>query len=189
VSHSVSEYGLLMCLPALALVAVAAATDWRSRRIPNWLTFSLALAGIAQSIAFGATCTPLDSILGLGVGFSLTFILYALRAVQGGDVKLMAGIGAWLGPWGAFELFLVEAIVGAAMVVAQAIAQRRARRLLGNTALLVVNLVHVRRLGLDHVAATGQSSRTVELRLPYAVPVLIALVILLAHPGSPLGGW
>ena len=180
-----NTYALLMCLPALGLVGWAAATDWRCRRIPNWLTFSLALGGLVQSVAFGATCTPGDSVLGLLVGFSLTFILFALRAVQGGDVKLLAGVGAWLGPVGAFQVFCVEAVVGAAIVLAQAAAQGRLRRLLSNSAVLAVNLIHVNDVGLDHVAATGQSSRTVELRLPYAVPLLVAVLFLVARNAVP----
>ena len=178
-------YRLLMGFPALALVALAAATDWRSRRIPNWLTFSLALGGLAQSAAFAATCTPAQSVLGLATGFALTFVLFALRAVQGGDVKLLAAVGAWVGPVGALQLFCVEAVVGAVMVLAQSAAQRRLGKLLNNTAVLAVNLLHVRDVGLDHVAATGQSTRTVEVRLPYAVPLLIAVALLVAHSALP----
>ena len=178
-------YRLLMCLPALALVAWAAATDWRSRRIPNWLTFSLALGGLAQSLAFGALCTPGQSLTGFAVGFGLTFVLFALRAVQGGDVKLLAAVGAWVGPVGALQVFCVEAIVGAVMVLAQSAAQGRLRKLMNNTAVLAVNLLHVTDVGLDHVAETGRSTRTVEVRLPYAVPLLVAVAVLVAHNVLP----
>jgi prepilin peptidase CpaA len=136
-------------------------------------------------VAFGVTCTPGESILGFLVGFALTFILFALRAVQGGDVKLLAGVGAWLGPVGALQVFCVEAIVGALLVVSQAAAQGRLRKLVNNSAVLAVNLVHVKDVGLDHVAATGRSTRTVEVRLPYAVPLLVAVLILVARNAAP----
>ena len=178
-------YRLLMCLPALALVAWAAATDWRSRRIPNWLTFSLALGGLAQSLVFRTLCTPAQSVAGFAAGVALTFGLFAIRAVQGGDVKLLAGVGAWIGPVGALQVFCVEAIVGAVMVLVQAAAQGRLRLLLKNTAVLAVNLLHVKDVGLDHVAETGRSTRTVEVRLPYAVPILIAVAVLVAHNALP----
>src|SRR5439155_15034799 len=92
---AMSTYGLLMAAPALALLVWAALEDLRSRRIPNWLTFSLVLGGIGQSVAFGAICSPGASLLGFVVGFALPFVLFALGALGGGDVRLLAGVGAW----------------------------------------------------------------------------------------------
>lgn len=173
-------YGLLMVAPALTLLVWAAAQDLRSRRIPNWLTFSLVLSGIAQSIAFGAIVSPAGSLLGLAVGFAIPFVLFAMGALGGGDVKLLAGVGAWFGPQAALNVFIIAALVGAVMVVAQALAQRRGKILLRNTAVLAVNLAHVGDVGLDHAKATGQSCRSVDRPLPYAVPVLIAMAVLIA---------
>jgi prepilin peptidase CpaA len=180
-----STYGLLMAVPAFALLVWAAVTDLHSRRIPNWLTFSLALGGLAQAIAFGALSTPLASVLGLCVGFIIPFVLFALGALGGGDVKLLAGVGAWFGPQAALNVFVIAALVGAVMVVAQALAQRRGKVLIRNTAVLAVNLAHVRDVGLEHTKATGQSCRSVDRPLPYAVPVLIALAFLLASSWAP----
>jgi prepilin peptidase CpaA len=175
-------YGILMAAPALALLAWAAAEDLRSRRIPNWLSFSLVLGGIAQSLIFsGAVTTPGMSLLGFAVGFGLTFVLFALGALGGGDVKLLAGVGAWFGPYAAVSTFAIAAVVGAVMVLAQALAQGRTRVLFRNTAVLAVNLAHVNDVGLDHAKATGQSCRSVDRPLPYAVPVLIAMSILIAR--------
>src|SRR2546427_6325621 len=131
-----TTYGLILCLPMPALLVWAAASDWRSRRIPNWLTFTLALTGLAQAAAgigavgFGAAVT------GLLTGFALTFVYFALGAMCAGDVKLLAGVGAWLGPWGALEVFLAEAIIGALLALVQAAAQGRLRAVLRNTAVL-----------------------------------------------------
>src|SRR4051812_32604472 len=103
-----TTYGLLLCLPMLALLVWAAVTDWSSRRIPNWLTFTLALSGVAQA-AFGTGPVGLrPSLSGLALGFALTFIYFALGAMCAGDVKLLAGVGAWLGPWGTAQVFLAE---------------------------------------------------------------------------------
>jgi prepilin peptidase CpaA len=183
-----NTFSVLMAAPAFALLIVAAAEDLRSRRIPNWLTFSLVLGGIVQSIAFGVTSTPLASVLGLCVGFAIPFVLFALGALGGGDVKLLAGVGAWFGPQAALNVFIIAAIVGAVMVVAQALAQRRGKVLLRNTAVLAVNLAHVRDVGIDHAKATGASCRSVDRPLPYAVPVLIAMAFLLASSWTPWRG-
>jgi prepilin peptidase CpaA len=183
-----NTYSALMAAPMFALLLWAAAEDLRSRRIPNWLTFSLVLGGFAQSIAFSATCTPLASVLGFCVGFAIPFVLFALGALGGGDVKLLAGVGAWFGPQAALNVFVIAAIVGAVMVVAQALAQRRGKVLMRNTAVLAVNLAHVRDVGIDHARATGLSCRSVDRPLPYAVPVLIAMAFLLASSWTPWKG-
>jgi hypothetical protein len=46
---------------------------------------------------------------------------------------------------------------------------------------LAVNLAHVKDVGLDHVKATGVSSRSIDRPIPYAVPVLAAVLILMAR--------
>ena len=44
------------------------------------------------------TVGPLASATGLLTGFALSFALFAIGAMCGGDVKIMAGVGAWVGP-------------------------------------------------------------------------------------------
>ena len=174
-----STYALLMAAPALGLVVWAAITDLHSRRIPNWLTFSLILSGLTQSVAFGALCSPVESLCGMFLGASLLFCLFAIGAVGGADVKLLAGLGAWFGPVAVLQLFCVEAVIGAVVVLIQATMQGRTGALVRNSAVLAVNLAHMSDVGAAHVKATGQSSRSIERPLPYAVPILLALLILL----------
>ena len=174
-----TTYHLLACLPMAALLAWAAARDVANRRIPNWLTFSLVAAGVGQSLTPAGTVPLGASVLGLLAGFGLTFALFAIGALGGGDVKLMAGVGAWLGPGAALWVFLAAAVVGMVIVVAQCAATGRLRALLRNSAVLAINLAHVREFGVDHVAETGQTTRSVDRPLPYAVPVLAATLLYL----------
>jgi len=158
----------------------AAVEDFRSRRIRNWLTFSMIVTGFAQSFIGPSVVTPWQSLLGFLAGAALLTALFALGAVGGGDVKLLAGVGAWVGPMAAFEVFCAEAVIGMVIVIAQAAAQGRLRVLSRNSAVLAVNLIHVGDVGLEHTTATGQSCRSVDRPLPYAVPVLLAVIALLA---------
>jgi prepilin peptidase CpaA len=176
-----STYALLICAPMLALTALAAVIDARSRRIPNWVTFTMILSGLAIAISGLGIVSTWQALGGMGVGFGLTIILFAVGALGGGDVKLLAGIGAWLGPEAALKVFVLEAIIGAIIVITQALAQGRFRKLLRNSAVLAVSMAHAGDLGMDHVRATGQSSRSIDRPLPYAVPVLIAVSLLLAR--------
>src|SRR5881628_1637853 len=104
-----TPHPVLPLVPLLAMLTWAAVEDFRSRRIRNWLTFSMVLTGIEQSFIGPSPVTPGHALLGWLVGASLPLVLFVLGAVGGGDVKLLAGVGAWLGPWAAFEVFCAEA--------------------------------------------------------------------------------
>jgi prepilin peptidase CpaA len=168
---------LLPVLPLLGLLTWAAVEDCRTRRIRNWLTLSLAVSGLLCS-AFSLTpINPWQSILGLLTGFALPFALFVLGAIGAGDVKLLAGIGAWLGPAGILAVFLLEAVIGMVLVVVQATAQGRLRVLARNSAVLLLNIRHVRDVGNAHLSATAEGCRSVDRPLPYALPVLVATIL------------
>ncbi len=119
-------------------------------------------------------------MLGFLTGFGLTIVLFVLGAVGGGDVKLLAGIGAWIGPGPTLAVFAVEAVLGAAIVLFQAVWQGRLSTLLRNSTVLAINLAHVGDVGMDHVSATGRSCRSVDRPLPFAVPTLAAVAMVVA---------
>jgi prepilin peptidase CpaA len=175
-----SSYQLTMLAPMLALLVWAAAVDLRSRRIPNWLTLTLVVSGLLQSLIFHSHITVSEAGLGLLVGLGLTFLPFALGAMGGGDVKLMAGVGAWLGAMAVFQVFLVAAVVGLVIVLAQCSQQGRLAVLLRNSSVLVFSIMHLNELGVEHVSETGKASRSVDRPLPYAVPVLAAVLLLIA---------
>jgi prepilin peptidase CpaA len=167
---------LLWLAPLLGMLLIAAAEDLRTRRIRNWLSFSLILSGFIQTFLHGTEISPLESALGFAVGFALPLALFLLGAIGGGDVKLLAGVGAWLGATFVFKVFCGEAIIGMVIVLAQAAAQGRLRVLTRNSAMLAVNLAHLNEVGLEHATLTGQSCRSVDRPLPFAVPVLLAVL-------------
>jgi prepilin peptidase CpaA len=174
---------LLLYVPLLAALVWAAAEDVLSRRIRNVLTFALAGAGFAQSFLPMHTVTPWDSAEGFAAGFGLMLMLYAVGALGGGDVKLLAAVGTWVGPMGALNVFLAAAVVGMIIVLTQSAWNGKLIALFRNSYVLVINLVHVNELGVDHVAETGATSGGVDKPLPYAVPILIATVAVLMGVG------
>jgi prepilin peptidase CpaA len=173
-----ANYALLMLVPLIAMLAWAAILDLRSRRIPNWLTFSVMLTGMFQSLS-NPIVGPREALLGLLAGFGLTFVLFALGALGGGDVKLLAGVGAWIGAQPVFFIFAVAAIIGMIMVLGQCLAQRRVRVLLRNSASVAINVMHIGIVGVEHTTKTGKSCRSVDRPLPYAVPVLLSVLVLI----------
>ena len=176
---AVDAQHLLTSLPLVALLGVAAVTDFRARRIPNWVTAAVVLLGFAQSVTQFALTTPGESLAGLIVGFILTFLMYAVGGRGAGDVKLMAGIGTWLGPWPVALVFAAAAIISLIVAVVQSAAQGKLRALFANAGLMLLNAIHIRRLGAAHVIETGRRSQSVDKPMPNAVHVLVATVAVL----------
>jgi prepilin peptidase CpaA len=95
-----------------ALTIVAAATDLHSRVIPNWLVASgLALGFGLNTYLYGWTGLW-AAFLGFGLAFAVHLPLYVLRLTGGGDVKLMAALGALAGPKDWFVIFVLASLAG-----------------------------------------------------------------------------
>jgi len=166
--------------PLLAMLCVACVVDLRERRIPNWLNLLMLVSGLANAAVWGAPVALQAALIGVVVGFSLVFVQFALGAVGGGDVKMLAAVGAWVGPWATFEVFVVASVVGLVIVLTQAISTGRLQKLVSNSTVLVLNFASYQHLGREHVTQTGQSMRSVDKPLPYAVSVTIAVAVCLA---------
>jgi len=105
---------------------VATITDLRSRRIPNWLVFPFLLSGIVvsplrhdwQGNSHGFGWHGLgQSLAGIGLSLLINIIPFFMGWTGGGDVKLFAAIGAWVGPSQLFWSFFFSAFVGGMMVL------------------------------------------------------------------------
>ncbi len=97
---------------------VAAWTDLRSHRIPNVLTVPAALVGLAYHTLAPQGFGCFVSLAGLAVGLGLLFIPAALGGSGMGDVKLLAALGAWLGPKLVLAAFVLSALSAALLAAA-----------------------------------------------------------------------
>lgn len=126
------RYALLVAL-AIALVA-AASTDIARRRIGNRLNAAIALGAPAFWWASGLALWP-DVALQLGVALAslaLLSALFAVRAMGGGDVKLLTALALWIAPSLFFKLVVLMALLGGALTLllgAWHFARRRQERL------------------------------------------------------------
>jgi len=132
-------------IAVLALgLGAAVFTDVRTRRIPNWLTG--AIAGAAFGLAFGGgPVTPLRALLGLVVGLALMLPGHIIGATGAGDVKLMAAVGAVVGPDVIFRAFLYSAVAGGVLAIVVALRRGRLGTTLQATTNLVTQPVHAKR--------------------------------------------
>jgi prepilin peptidase CpaA len=127
----------------IGLLLVAAWTDWRSLRIPNWLTVSGMVWGLAFNVldARSPGAGLLLSVGGLATGLALLMPGYLLRVMGAGDVKLMAMVGAFLGPLSTLKATLIVFIVGGLMALAWSAWKRALPLLAQNTRLLATSMV------------------------------------------------
>lgn len=111
------HYGLLIAL-AIALL-FAAFTDLKSRRIANWLNAAIALTAPLFWWSSGLALWP-DVAMQLGVAFAafaLLSILFAMRAMGGGDVKLLTALALWIQPMLFLKLLIMMALVGGVLTI------------------------------------------------------------------------
>jgi len=118
-------------------MVVATVIDLRTRRIPNELTAAMAGIGVGLSAA-GVSGVPLwASMLGFVVGLALMMPGHVLGATGAGDVKLMAAVGAIVGPALVVTAFLFTAVAGGVLAVVVAARRRRLTATLSGTGRLV----------------------------------------------------
>jgi prepilin peptidase CpaA len=166
---------LWVVIPVIVLVTAAARADVRTRKIPNLLTFTAMLLGIALHTAVGGGAGLQNSLTGLVLAGALLFPGYVMRWMGAGDVKLMAAVGAWLGYPHAVIAVLAALVAGGLMALAVAARRRMlGQALAGAAALGVWTLARVTR-------TAGTPPSTTGVRFPFAVSVaagsLFALMI------------
>jgi prepilin peptidase CpaA len=160
----------------IALLLVAAWTDWRTMRIPNWLTVS----GMAWGLAFNAMhSTSVGNGLmhggaGLLTGLVLLMPLYAIRVLGAGDVKLLAMVGAFIGAFATLQAALVVGIVGGLAAVSFAISRRVVPQLAANAKDIVQSLV----LPGVPMWRPGMSGTSIG-KLPYGISISAGTIVFL----------
>lgn len=90
----------------LGLVLCAGYTDWRTRRIANWLTVSGLVVGIVLNSILSGWRGALASLEGAGLALGLLLPLVLLRGLGAGDWKLMGAVGGMMG-WRAMLIVLI----------------------------------------------------------------------------------
>jgi prepilin peptidase CpaA len=158
-------------LPAL-FAAIAGFTDWRSRRIPNWLTVSGLLLGVLVSALTRGWPGTKDSLLGAGLGLALLLPFVLMRSLGAGDWKLVGALGAFLGPSPLITVLFATVLVAGVMALVLVIWKRRMGQTLRNIARMfaAVFTFHLPgpEVSLDNPEA---------LKIPFGVAAAIAVIL------------
>lgn len=151
-------------VPLLVILVVALVLDLRTHRIPNALSLGGAMLGlVSQATLFGAS-----GILVAGSGAAACLICFIPFYIGGGmaagDVKLMAAVGAFLGPVGGLVASVFTMVAGAA-IAAGWMAWLRAFPMFNGG-----------------VSSDDELARSFGSRIPYASAIALGTVAALLYP-------
>jgi prepilin peptidase CpaA len=163
----------------LALVLCAAVFDVRYRKIPNWLTLLGVLVGLGlNTFLFQGWPGLRLSLMGLGLGFGVYFVLYALRAMGAGDVKLMAAVGSMVGWEDWFGIFIITAIVGGVAALLLVLFRGRLKKTLFNVSFILSEMKSGRPAYMGKEELDVRSPKA--LGLPHGAVIAVATLAFLA---------
>ena len=162
----------LVLAGAVLLAVCAGWTDWRWRRIPNWLTVSGLLLGVLVNSVVSGLAGVKTSLLGVALGLALLLPFVLLRSLGAGDWKLAGALGAFTGPGRLVDLLLASILVAGVMAVMLVIYKRRALQTIRNIGHILISLVTFRLPG-TRVSLDNPDS----LKIPYGVALSFTVVL------------
>ena len=154
------------------LAVVAAWTDLRSRRIPNWLTVPGVAVGVTLKVAFSGWSGIKTSLLGAGLGLLVLLPFVLLRSLGAGDWKLAGALGAFTGPALLIDLLLGSVFVAGVMALALVVYKGRTIQTMRNIGHILISLVTFRLPGA-RVSLDNPDS----LKVPYGVALAFTVVL------------
>lgn len=157
-----------------AILILAAWIDGRELKVPNWITFPMILSGLVYSTCVGGAGGLGAGLLGMSVGLLTLLPLYSVGGMGAGDVKLMAGIGAWLGWEITLAAFCVSTVVGALMAVLMVLCKKNLTHHYENFLLILSEWMVIKNpFELSRIAAERKPRM---LLLPYGIPICIGTI-------------
>jgi prepilin peptidase CpaA len=157
---------------AVVLALLAGWTDWRSRRIPNWLTVPGLLIGLAVNTVAGGWVGLKIALLGAGLGLLVLLPFVLVRSLGAGDWKLAGALGAFVGPGALLNLLMVSVFIAGVMALGLVIYKRRLRQTFRNIGRLLASMATFRMPGTEVSLDNPQS-----LKVPYGVALALAVVL------------
>jgi prepilin peptidase CpaA len=156
------------------VLVLAAVIDGLQLRVPNWLTFPFAATGLVYAAVSGGWWNILWSLGGAGVGLICLLTLYSIGGMGAGDVKLMAGVGAWMGPVITFKAFVGTALVGGLMGGVMILASGELIKHWEMFQTIAFEILTVRN-PVKLAESAGERKKSMML-LPYGIPIAVGSI-------------
>ena len=163
------------------ILVVAAIIDGAILKVPNWLTFPFIIGGWVHCSLVGVLAGFGWSLAGTVVGMCLLLFLRNVGGMGAGDVKLLAGIGAWLGSTNTLYAFAATAIVGGIMAVIMVLRQGEVQKHLA----MGHQILHEWKTAKNakELAGIARERKPNMMLLPYGIPMAIGSIAYFAFAG------
>lgn len=129
---------LAVSMGTLGVACWAGWLDWRSRRIPNWLTIPALVVGLAANALGWGWPGAKAALEGAGIALGVLLPFVMARGLGAGDWKLMGALGAFLGPQRTIVVLLGTVFIAGIMAVVELIREKRVKETLLNVWILIV---------------------------------------------------
>lgn len=172
---SIDQAETLFMLGATICAVIGAATDVRSNRIPNWLTYGSLVAALFLRTALGGWRDLIQGLAGMALGGGVFFLLFVIRGMGAGDVKLMAAVSAWVGFHRTLTVLVATALAGGVLAVIYMVFYKQVADTIRNIGELL--RFHLTSGVRSHPELNLQDPKT--MRLPYGLAIAIGTLYLL----------
>jgi prepilin peptidase CpaA len=159
------------------VLLIAAFTDLKSRRIPNWLTLPALPIGLIAQTVYGDGFW--QGLLGALGGFAALFALFAIGASGAGDVKLFTVVGSFVGIRNLGLVFVLVALIGGVAAVIVSLRAGALTRVLKNSLMIFVSLGHGR---WAEFRERSDMSQPGAIRLAYGAVIALGALVFLWYP-------
>ena len=163
----------LIAVTVVLVVLLAMYSDFRWRKIPNCLTLPAIVLGFFLNFLGNSWNGLIFAFFGLLVGMGLLMLPYLLGGMGGGDVKFMGALGALLGSYSILNVFLYATLVGGAIAIVVAIANKNLLDTLKKVWLLLKCIFLFR----APLAGAGLLKKSIE--IPYGLAIGVGAFIYL----------
>jgi prepilin peptidase CpaA len=160
------------------VLGISLYTDLTRRRIYNWVTLPVMVLGIGLNTwQYGMTGLK-QSLLGWAIGLFILFIPFMLGGISGGDIKLLAAIGALKGPAFILQAVLLTALVGGLYIMLHLIATKRSLYTLKN----IKNTLYLMLLAmvgkkLSYLPSMAGETKVISASVPYGVAIFLGTLL------------
>lgn len=164
------------------VLIVAAVIDGWLLKVPNWLTFPMIIGGWVYSYVYFGWSGLGWSLVGTAVGLCLLLPSCLIGGMGEGDVKLLAGVGAWFGTVDTFYAFCATAITGGVLAVAMVLWRREWAKHRDQFWKILFEITTIR--DPEKLAAIAAERKKSMLLLPYGIPIAIGTILWFAISGK-----
>src|SRR5262245_6696141 len=137
---------------------------------------------------YSATLSPyagweglMYSLIGTVVGLALLLPAYAIGGMGAGDVKLMAGVGAWMFSTHTFFAFCATTVVGAVLAVGMVLCRKAWKKHSDQFWMILGEIMVIR--NPETLSAIAAERKKSMLLLPYGIPIAIGTIAYFAWMG------